>query len=434
MKPYSKNPREISTKSYEKLEDTLARLGDLGGIVHNLETDEIVGGNQRMAVFTDYEVVIEQKFDKPDEQGTVGLGYIIWRGHRFAYRQVRWDERTAEEANIVANVSGGTWDWTILANEWNPQDLIAYGLDEQALKDWKRDVSGVDALIKSERQEHAEDIEPQIDRADELQEIWQVAFGQLWSMGNHKIICGDCTDPATLKRLMGEEKAAICWTDPPWNLAYGESIKNNDNGLGWKKRTIQNDNLGDKFGEFAHKFCRAIYDNLVPGGILYMAMSPQEWGLIMQQLEEVDKVDNKSIGFHWSSTIIWAKDSLVVSRKDYHTQYEPVWYGWKSDAARVCKVEDRKQSDLWNIPRPKRSDEHPTMKPVELVARSLRNSSQPGDIVIDFFGGSGTTMAAAEGCDRRSRLAELDPKYVAVTLQRWVDITGGKPELQVEIE
>jgi DNA modification methylase len=165
-----------------------------------------------------------------------------------------------------------------------------------------------------------------------------------------------------------------------------------------------------------------------------MAMSQQEWGLIMQQLEEVDKVDNKSIGFHWSSTIIWAKDSLVVSRKDYHTQYEPVWYGWKSDGARVCKVEDRKQSDLWNIPRPKRSDEHPTMKPVELVARSLRNSSQPGDIVIDFFGGSGTTMAAADGCDRRSRLAELDPKYVAVTLQRWVDITGGKPELQVEIE
>ena len=129
MKPYSKNPREISTKSYEKLEDTLARLGDLGGIVHNLETDEIVGGNQRMAVFTDYEVVIEQKFDKPDEQGTVGLGYIIWRGHRFAYRQVRWDERTAEEANIVANVSGGTWDWTILAQQWQPQRgaIVAVG-------------------------------------------------------------------------------------------------------------------------------------------------------------------------------------------------------------------------------------------------------------------------------------------------------------------
>ena len=141
----------------------------------------------------------------------------------------------------------------------------------------------------------------------------------------------------------------------------------------------------------------------------------------------------KDAGFHWSSTIIWAKDSLVVSRKDYHTQYEPVWYGWKDGAARVCKVTDRKQSDLWQIPRPKRSDEHPTMKPVELVARSIKNSSSIGDIVIDPFVGSGTTIVAAEQTGRKCRATELDPKYVAVAIQRWVDMTGGEPVLIEEV-
>ena len=134
-------------------------------------------------------------------------------------------------------------------------------------------------------------------------------------------------------------------------------------------------------------------------------------------------------GFHWSSTIIWAKDSLVVSRKDYHTQYEPIWYGWKDDAARVCVVDDRKQSDLWQIPRPKRSDEHPTMKPVELVERAIRNSSRAGDIVFEPFAGSGTDIIACERSGRKCMAIELEPKYVAVSIQRWVDVAGGVPEL-----
>ena len=271
--------------------------------------------------------------------------------------------------------------------------------------------------------EPPDDVEPQIDKAEELREKWGVELGQLWKLGEHRIICGDCTDKAVVDRVMGEEKAIICWTDPPWNVNYGGSFNDTrtDNPLGWKKRTIMNDNLGDHFGEFAEEFCKTIHDTLVPGGILYMAMSAQEWGLIMQILED--------IGFHWSSTIIWAKDSLVVSRKDYHTQYEPIWYGWKDDAARVRKVEDRKQSDLWNIPRPKRSDEHPTMKPIELVERSIRNSSYVGDIVYEPFSGSGTTIIASERSGRICRAIELAPAYVAVAIQRWVDVTGGTPEL-----
>ena len=257
---------------------------------------------------------------------------------------------------------------------------------------------------------NAVDVEPQIDRAAELLEKWQVVTGDMFAIGEHRLLCGDSTKREDVERVMGGEKAQICWTDPPWNVAYGEGFRGGESALGWKKRTIINDNLGDKFPEFVEGFVTEIEYALCAGGILYMAMSSQEWGLIMQVLEAHD--------FHWSSTIIWAKDSLVVSRKDYHTQYEPLWYGWKSDAARVCEVVDRKESDLWHINRPKSSPEHPTMKPVELVQRSLVNSSKPAAVVYEPFAGSGTTLVACQNLGRKCRAIEISPAYCAVILER----------------
>lgn len=240
----------------------------------------------------------------------------------------------------------------------------------------------------------------------------------------HRLICGDCTDPAVVARLLGDEKAPICWTDPPWNVAYGSAFDQQrpdaEKYLGWKNRTILNDNLGDKFPEFVDKFAKIIHDALVPGGILYMAMGAQEWPTVDATL--------RVNGFHWSSTIIWTKDSLVVSRKDYHTQYEPLWYGWRDDAARVCEVTDRTQSDVWPIPRPKVSELHPTTKPVPLVERSLANSSRLGDLVFEPFAGSGTTCVAAERLGRRSAAIELAPEYAAVVIERLVQ-TGLEPLL-----
>jgi DNA modification methylase len=150
-------------------------------------------------------------------------------------------------------------------------------------------------------------------------------------------------------------------------------------------------------------------------------MSAQEWPVIDKQLREV--------GFHWSSTVIWAKDRLVLSRKDYHTQYEPIWYGWNADSARLSPVEDRKQSDLWEIQRPARSELHPTMKPIELVQKSIVNSSKPGNIVLDSFGGSGSTLIACEQTNRKCRMVELDPQYCDVILARWEKFTGKTAEL-----
>lgn len=133
--------------------------------------------------------------------------------------------------------------------------------------------------------------------------------------------------------------------------------------------------------------------------------------------------------YHWSSTIIWNKDQLVLSRKDYHTKYEPIWYGWKEGGARLHPLEDRKQSDVWDFDRPKVSLEHPTMKPVALVAQAIKNSSNKGDLVLDLFGGSGTTLIAAEQTDRDCCMMELDPKYVDVIVNRWENLTGKKAVL-----
>lgn len=146
MKPYTNNPRYITPERQARLTDTLARLGDLGGIVHNLATDEIIGGNQRMAVFQDGAPVVVETYPEPDEQGTVGYGFIEWRGHRYAYRQVRWDAQTAAEANIAANLGAGDWDWPALA-EWDTGDLQAWGFDVDTLAGWIDNAATLGALL-----------------------------------------------------------------------------------------------------------------------------------------------------------------------------------------------------------------------------------------------------------------------------------------------
>ena len=150
MKPFHKNPRQISKTDHARLTDTLSRLGDLSGIVHNLNTDEIIGGNQRMTVFTDGKPEIVETYENPDEQGTVAHGFIVWKGHKFAYRQVRWDDKTSDEANIAANIGGGDWDWEVIANQWSADDLQGWGLNSETVNDWSRDIAALNELLGSE--------------------------------------------------------------------------------------------------------------------------------------------------------------------------------------------------------------------------------------------------------------------------------------------
>ena len=244
-------------------------------------------------------------------------------------------------------------------------------------------------------------------------------LGDIWQLGEHRLMCGDSTSKSDVEQLMNGDKADMAFTDPPWNVNYG-AIKEG-NPQGYKPRTILNDFMGtEDFKEFMFKAFSSLNFAQKDGAMTYVVMSAQEWGNMMLTLAQND--------YHWSSTIIWNKDSLVLSRKDYHTKYEPIWYGWK-EGTRLCPLEDRKQSDVWDIARPKKSEEHPTMKPVELVEKAINNSSKQGDIVIDLFGGSGTTLIASEQTKRRCRMMELDPKYCDVIITRWETLTGKKAVL-----
>jgi DNA modification methylase len=178
----------------------------------------------------------------------------------------------------------------------------------------------------------------------------------------------------------------------------------------------------EDFKEFMDSTFKQMNAHSKKGCPTYVVMSAQEWGNMMLTLAMNE--------YHWSSTIIWNKSSLVLSRKDYHTKYEPIWYGWLEGESRLCPLEDRKQSDVWDIDRPSRSELHPTTKPVELVERAIFNSSKRDNVVLDLFGGSGSTMIACEKANRKNMSMELDPKYVDVIIKRWQDYTDKEAVLE----
>lgn len=282
--------------------------------------------------------------------------------------------------------------------------------------------SELDEIIDIDMSEFGFDISIEEDEPEEIiddevpEEVeTRCKLGDIWQLGNHRLICGDSTSIEQIDRLMNGEYADMVFTDPPWNVNYGAQ----QNHPSWKARQIMNDSMTtDEFKEFMYNAFKAMNNASKAGCMTYVVMSAQEWGNMMLTLAEND--------YHWSSTIIWNKDQLVLSRKDYHTKYEPIWYGWKAGESRLCPLEDRKQCDVWDFERPKRSDEHPTMKPVPLVARAITNSSKKGNNVLDLFGGSGTTLIACEQTGRKCFMSELDPKYCDVIIQRWENLTGKK--------
>jgi DNA modification methylase len=230
------------------------------------------------------------------------------------------------------------------------------------------------------------------------------------------VLCGDATDADAYATLLGDEMADMVVTDPPYNVNYANSAKDKMRG---KNRAILNDNLGDGFYDF---LLAALTPTLAHcrGGI-YVAMSSSELDVLQAAF--------RAAGGKWSTFIIWAKHTFTMGHADYQRQFEPILYGWREGATRHwCGARD--QGDVWNINKPHKNDLHPTMKPVELMERAIRNSSRPGDVVLDPFGGSGTTMIAAEKSDRHARLMELDPKYVDVIVRRWQDFSGGQATRQ----
>ncbi len=234
--------------------------------------------------------------------------------------------------------------------------------------------------------------------------------GDIYTLGNHRLLCGDSTVLANVEKVLDGALADMAFTDPPYNVNYANTAKDKMRG---KNRAILNDNLGEGFETFLYDACVNILT--VCKGAVYICMSSSELHTLQKAFV--------AAGGKWSTFIIWAKNTFTLGRADYQRQYEPILYGWKQGIDHFwCGA--RNQGDLWHVNKPVKNELHPTMKPVELVERAINNSSKSRDIVLDSFGGSGTTLIACEKLGRQARLIELDPKYCDVIVRRWEEFTG----------
>jgi DNA modification methylase len=237
--------------------------------------------------------------------------------------------------------------------------------------------------------------------------------GDLWVLDQHRVLCGDATNKIDIDHVLESRQADMVFCDPPYSVGYS--------GKTSRKLTIKNDDLGAEF----YNFLRAAFLNILPvtAGALYVCMSSSELHTLFRSFTEA--------GGHWSTFIIWAKNNFTLGRSDYQRQYEPILYGWPDKLPHYW-CGDRDQGDVWFVDKPSVNDLHPTMKPVELVQRAVRNSSQSKSLVLDPFGGSGSTLIACETTGRHARLIELDPRYVDVIVKRWQDYTGKKAVLEID--
>ena len=297
-----------------------------------------------------------------------------------------------------------TWDDALLRVELEALQDEGFDLDLTGF-----DADALAELLAGEEPEHEGQTED--DTLPDVPEEPVSQPGDVWLLGPHRLVCGDATTAEAFALLLPDgERADMVFTDPPYNVNYANSAKDKLRG---KHRPILNDALGEGFYDFLYDALALI--NAHTRGAIYVAMSSSELDTLQAAF--------RAVGGHWSTFIIWAKNTFTLGRADYQRQYEPILYGWPEGAERYW-CGDRDQGDVWQIKKPQKNDLHPTMKPVELVERAIRNSSRPGDVVLDPFGGSGTTLIAAEKAGRVARLIELDPKYTDVIVRRWQEWTG----------
>ena len=390
LRPDPANPRRISNDQLEALTRSLQTYGFVQPVLARREDKIVIGGHQRLLA-----------------------------ARRLGYKTVPviFLDLTLEQSrvlNLGLNKISGDWDQELLAR------LVA---NLQPVEDIDLTLSGfgedeLAKLLKSldvrEKKERVEDFD--LDAALEAARAAPRAKrGELWALGDHRVVCGDACDVADVARLFAGKKAAMAFCDPPYNVGLGD---HGGQQRGQRRRRIQNDALPpEQWEHFVRGWTRNLLANV--DGAVYVCMSTKEWPLVSRVLAEE--------GGHWSDTIVWAKDRFVLGRADYQRQYEPVWYGWREGVQHYWKG-DRDQGDVWKIDRPSDSDLHPTMKPLALVERAIENSSRPGDAVCDLFLGSGSSLIACERTGRVCFGMELEPRYVDVAVLRWEAFTGGKAE------
>lgn len=295
-----------------------------------------------------------------------------------------WTQEQRKEFIIKDNVGYGEWDWDSLANEWNEIDLVEWGLDVPVF----------------DNEDLGEAEEDNYEMPDEIKT--DIVLGDLFEIGEHRLLCGDSTDSDQVAKLMNGQKADMVFTDPRYNVDYG-NIKHPK----FKQRAIENDNMsGDDFKEF----CQGFVSNIVLfcDGIVYCWAGPGKDGRIMFTVLDEN--------LHNSTMIVWNKDQFTLGRGKYQNKHEVCWFGWNKSGATF--IEDRTLTNVWDFERPKKSELHPTMKPIKIVENGLNHSSKKGDIILDLFGGSGSTMVGSHQLQRKGYLMELDPKYCQVIIDR----------------
>ena len=379
LKAHPKNPRKHPRELIERLKKSIQEYGFTNPVLVSKD-NKILAGHARCKAAKELGIN-EVPTLKLDFEGAKADAYVII------------DNKLNEMSE---------WDIPILVDlikeiEQSDFDVSLTGFDEDEISD----------LFSNANVKEGKDDDYDVNKA--LEEATFVKPGDLWQLGKHRMLCGNATNSEDLKRLMGNEKANLVVTDPPNNCSY-------EGGTGMK---IINDSWTDskKFYDFLLSAFKNAYDNLADGSAFYCFHS------------DAEKVNffNATInaGFHYSTTCIWVKNSLVIGRMDYQMRHEPIIYAFKNTAKHKF-YGDRKQTTVWEFDRPIKSKLHPTTKPIPLVSYPIKMSSQENGIVLDLFAGSGSTLIACEQMNRICYCTELDPKYASVIIRRYVETYGYK--------
>lgn len=382
--PDPRNARRHTDRNLATITDALREVGAARSVVVD-EHGIILAGNATVTAAT------AAGIDRVRIVDSDGSELIAVRRTGLTDEQKRrlalFDNRAAELAEWDAPVLAGLAEDTNLAGLWEDAELT----DLLAATD----AAPVELLADPDTVP-----DPPADPVTNL--------GDRWLLGNHVLLCGDATNPTDVYRLMGDHLADLVITDPPYGVSY--------TGRTPDELTIANDDLDDAaFLPFLTDAFTAMASATRPGGAVYVCHADSR-GLLVRQAF-------LAAGWRLAQCLIWVKHSLVLGRQDYHWRHEPILYGWKPGAGHYF-ADNRTQTTVWEVDRPARSAEHPTMKPVALIAMAVGNSSRPGEVVLDPFGGAGSTLLACEQLGRTARRLELDPRYCDVIVRRWESATG----------
>ena len=383
--PAGYNPRKKlkpGDAEYEKIKNSITEFGYVDPIIVNSDMT-IIGGHQRWSVLK-------------------ALGY-----DEVDCVVIEIDKTKEKALNIALNKVTGEWNKELLADLIKDLQSIDYDVSMTGFEPPE-----IDELFNDVHSKDVKDDKFDLDKA--LDDEAFVKSGDVWLLGRHRLMCGDSTKPDNISILMNGKKANLCITDPPYNCSY-------EGGTGMR---IMNDNWSDsqKFYQFLLDAFKNAYGSMADGAAIYVFHSDAEKVNFFNAVVDA--------GFHYSTTCIWVKNALVIGRMDFQMRHEPIIYGFK-DTAKHKFYGDRKQTTVWEFDKPVKSKLHPTTKPLALLGYPIGLSSQENGIILDLFGGSGSTLIAAEQMNRIGYLMELDPIYASVIVRRYAAFKGGIDEIKV---